>query len=137
MALVGKPCPSFSASVPQLLTASITSALWALSNTEDSSLKMCCSRTGALQFLKGEPTDIPAKGKPTVVELWATWCATGFASVSLERGCWYRALTQFSAGLSNCALMQSSYVWWGAGADHAGRYFRTFHRSRGPMHSTG
>ncbi|KAK9827725.1 hypothetical protein WJX81_005679 [Elliptochloris bilobata] len=28
----------------------------------------------SLQFLKGEPTEIPAKGKPTVVELFATWC---------------------------------------------------------------
>ena len=56
---------------------------------------MYCSRAGALQFLKGEPTDIPAKSKPTVVELWATWYATGFALVSLERDCWYRAPTHF------------------------------------------
>jgi len=27
-----------------------------------------------LQWLKGEPTDVPVPGKPCVIELWATWC---------------------------------------------------------------
>lgn len=29
--------------------------------------------SGSLQFLKGDPTDLPAPGVPTVIELWATW----------------------------------------------------------------
>lgn len=29
---------------------------------------------GSLKFLKGEPVDVPPKGHPAVLELWATWC---------------------------------------------------------------